>query len=64
MVLSDKIIEKVMEEHNNITLYGKLVKKLKGINVLMGGNKILKFKNIFVERLQENFYLLVREGLW
>jgi len=63
IVLSDKIIEKVMEEHNFIDIYCKLVKKLKRVNVLMmGGEKKLKFKTIFVERLQQNFYNEVRKG--
>ena len=52
IILSDKILEKVMEEHNFIAIYSKLVKKLKRVNVLIGGDKELRFKNIFVQRLQ------------
>jgi hypothetical protein len=38
-----------MEEHNFIAIYCKLVKKLKRVSVLMmGGEKKLKFKTIFV----------------
>jgi hypothetical protein len=63
-ILADKIIEKVLEEHNFIPIYCKLAKQLKGVNVLIGGDKTLKFKNIFTDRLQESFYKLVRSGEW
>ena len=39
MILSDKIIAKVTEEHNFINIYSKLAKKLKRVKVLIGGDK-------------------------
>ncbi len=62
-VLTEKIIEKVMEEHNFISIYCRLVKRLKNVSVTLGENK-LRFKNIFVSRLQETFYGLIRKGEW
>lgn len=41
-----------MEEHNFIITYSKLVKRLKNVELLLGGDKLLRFKNIFVEKLQ------------
>lgn len=62
-ILTEKIIEKVMEEHNFISIYCRLVKRLKNVSVTLGENK-LRFKNIFVSRLQETFYGLIRKGEW
>lgn len=38
-MLSDKIIEKVLDEHNFINIYCELVYKLKNVKVLLGGDK-------------------------
>jgi hypothetical protein len=60
LILSEKIIEKVLEEHNFIKLYSKLIKGLKGINVEYA-DKAIKFKVIFIEKLQCSFYRLIRK---
>lgn len=52
-----------MEEHNFISIYCRLVKRLKNVGVLLGDRKV-RFKNIFVERLQDRFYGLIRKGEW
>ena len=55
LMLADKIIQKVMEEHNYITIYCKLVKRLKGATVATLGDKCPvatpgdKFRSVEVE---------------
>lgn len=41
-----------MEEHNFTITYCKLVKRLRNVTVVLGGDKLLRFKNILVEKLQ------------
>jgi metal-dependent HD superfamily phosphatase/phosphodiesterase len=63
LVLSEKIIEKILEEHNFIKLYSKLIKRLRKIKIEYG-DKAVNFKAIFIEKLQMSFYKLIRKREW
>lgn len=63
LLLSEKIIEKILEEHNFIKLYSKLIKRLRKVNVEYG-DKAVKFRAIFIEKLQISFYKLIRKREW
>ena len=63
-MLAEKIVEKVLEEHNYTKLYCKLARELRREKVKVEDNKSVRFKVIFVQKLQSFFYRLIRKGEW